>query len=161
MNKNVKSYLKILGIESLFMLLVSLAAGLTCAIQLAGRQFMRISEGTIVSLTYYNYNSFMFITGMVLFWAASIFLYKKIYEKNAKQLTDYGIALRIGAWIVILLWGFVMFGTLVITGLYSLGLNVKMEPSGFLEIVIFGRPIAAVVLLGIDLIFKAHFSKKG
>ncbi len=157
---NMKKYIKLIATESLFMLAAAFTAGLTCALQFVGKKYLRGFEGSVFSGSFYEYNALAFITGMILFWGVGVILYKKIYEKSAKQIVLYKLPYRILAWLVILVWGFVMFGALVIAGATCLGLSDKMEPNGFLEIVIFGRPILLVVALGIDLFVKSRLASK-
>ena len=153
--KQGKIFFRLIGYESLYMLLATLAACGSALLQTLFKRFAYHYSSFIFSGSNYYYNVFMYILGIVIYFSAAYFLYKK-YRERFESVTELNILLRIAAWIVFLLWGFIMMiSELMVLFALVLGLTNNLIPEILLYISIIGWPIVTVVFFGVLYIRKS------
>lgn len=153
MRRKTKQYFKIIGIESIMMVFTIMNADISCMIQFLGRLHVRHYSG-FFSGDVYRYNLFTYIIGIALYFGLFVFLYKKIMEKRVIHLVAYSIPFRILAWVICVLWAFVMFVTQTVVVFLKLGLGDIMEPEFMIWISVIGWPVVTALLIGMDIIRK-------
>jgi len=75
-----KTFLKVLGMESLYMLLLTLSAAGAALLQSCFKAYGGEYSNIIFSGSNYRYNFFMYIIGILVYFGIVIFLYKKCFN---------------------------------------------------------------------------------
>lgn len=149
-----KQYLKIIGIESMMMVITIINADIACLILFVGRIHVDSYSNFMFGGNAYQYNLLTYIVGIALYLGLFVSLYKKIMKKSVIQLAAYSIPLRVLAWCICLFWALVMFITLLMVVFLKIGLSDNMEPEIMTWISIIGWPVVTVLFIGINLIRK-------
>lgn len=151
-----KTFAKLLGTESIFMLFAILIAIVSSMIQFLFKKFIGEDSSFFFLENYYRYNYIMYALGMLIFFVATFLIYKKL-EKGFAHIAEISTPLKILAWAVLLIWGIVMF-ILEITMifLFVTGLTDNIQPEALLYLTVIGWPTVTVLFIGIQYIRKSR-----
>lgn len=144
-------FFKLLGYESLYMLIVTLVASGAALFQTILKKFDGTYSSFIFSGDIYKYNIFMYLLGIAIFLATVFSLYK-LWKKNFDVFAELSILLKIVVCIVLIIWGFIMFiGMFALLFFTVLGLSNDLRPDYLFIFTVVGWPIVTVLFLGVQL----------
>jgi len=145
-----KTFLKVLGMESLYMLLLTLSAAGAALLQSCFKAYGGEYSNIIFSGSNYRYNFFMYIIGILVYFGIVIFLYKKCFAKSFEQVAGLHILLKIITWIILAIWGVIMLFTemMALIGVV-LGLANNLLPEACLNFTVFGWPVLTLIFIGV------------
>ena len=146
MSNKTKEYLKIIGIECVFMIFTIIIAGICCAIQFIGKKYVEHWSGSVFNGDVYRYNYVMYVIGILLYFVSLIFVYKKLLSQVIGKLVNYHYLLIIIAWILCPLWVFIMLYSQLIIATVNLNLWNNMESTTMILVTIIGWPIISGIL---------------
>lgn len=155
-----KTFFRILGFESLYMMILTLTATLSALLQTAFAKYSGHYSSFIFSGTNYKYNNPMYMLGVVIYFGIAFLLYKILFEKHFKRLSDLNIPLRIVLWIVLIIWGVVMvFAEALALFVFILGLSNNLTPGFLLFLTLFGFPAVTLIYLFVMMIMYLKSAK--
>lgn len=151
MKEKNNKLLKIIGIESLLMISAIFVSCLAAMIQLIGRKYIGY-HSFLFSGTDYQYNIFLYIAGIVIYFLYLILIYKKVLKKYINILSEYKIGIKILVWFVCGVFSFIMFVAIFMVLFLILGLSDVMHPECLSLVTIIGWPVMTALLFGVVLI---------
>ena len=146
MSNKTKEYLKIIGIECLFMIFTIIIAGICCAIQFIGKKYVDHWSGSVFNGDVYRYNYIMYVIGILLYFVSLLFVYKRFLARVICKLGNFHFLLIIIAWILCPLWVFIMLYSQLIITTVNLNLWNYMESTTMILVTIIGWPIISGIL---------------
>ena len=148
----VKNYLKLLGMECLYLLTVIIAAGLSGLVQFIGRKYIGSHSSFIFSGSDYKYNAFAYLAGILLF-AGYIFLtHKKLVNKHEGKISEFTWQLKLILILLMLLFCVAMFFCFAMEFFLILGFGDNIEPNILLLVTAIGWPIATAIYMSVIVI---------
>ena len=143
----MKQYLKLFGMEILYLLVSALVAGVAYAVQFIARKYVGSHSSFIFAGNEYRYNPIFYVMGMVLFIAGMILLYDKIWKKWTKGLAQKGIAPKL-IWVAIaFVFTVLLLVELTMVAVVLLGFGDNMMPDILFLLTHFGWPMFYFVFM--------------
>ena len=124
----MKDKVKLLGIESLYMLSVLIVAMIANPVQFLGKKVIQNGAGGVGFGIEYRYNPVAYIAGVVLVAGYVWFAYSKWYRKFADQTLKKGIGFIVAYFLNALIWTFVMFLVMIFEELILLTFDNNILP---------------------------------
>ncbi|MBO4415971.1 MAG: hypothetical protein J5824_08340 [Lachnospiraceae bacterium] len=147
-----KKYLKLLGMECLYLITLVVVACLAGLVQFIGRKYIGDHSSFIFSGSDYSYNVFAYLAGILLF-AGYIFLtYKKLVNKHEVKIAEFTWQLKLILILVMLLFCFAMFICIAMEFFVILGFGDNMKPEILLVVTAVGLPAATAVYMSVIVI---------
>ena len=143
----MSKYLKIIGIECLYLLSLIVAALLAGLVQFIGRKYTGVHSSIIFSGSDYSYNIFAYLAGILLFAGYIILTYKKFVKKHEEKIAESAWQFKLILIIVMLLFCVVMFFCFIMEFFLFLGFGDNMEPEILLLVTSIGWPIATALYI--------------
>lgn len=144
-----KKYLKLIGMECLYMLAVIVIACIANMIQFIGRNYMNHYSGIIFSGDIYQYNFLSYICGALLFIITLFKLYRIILNNHVIRLNDYKTISKIIFWIISVLLSFGMFLVIIAEMFLLLGLRDYMKPDVMSIMTVYGWPFITAIFMSV------------
>lgn len=139
---------KLIGFETLYLVVVFVLTMIGNYITFIGKKYDHSYSGIIFSGKYYTYNIFAYVLGTVFFFVPAYFSYRYILQKRMSILGESKLIARIAFFIVALLMLFAIFVAIAMEMFLILGLGDDIGPS-VLFVLIMGWPIVVAIFMGI------------
>ena len=143
----MRTYLKMLGAEALYLTVLVIVAGLASLLQFVGRSFKDDYSGFIWSGSVYRYNPFFYILGLVLFLGVMVAGYVFFLKERIKGLNQSGIALKIIFPVIAVIFAVLMLAAIVFVLFLMMGLTDNMRPDWMLNLTCFGWPVFTLIFM--------------
>lgn len=150
-----KKLLKIYLIEVVFFIVVLIIAWLSACIQYIGQTLIKVVDTSPFPEYFYRYNIISYFSGMIIFFADFLFLYKRLMRKNITQIADRHIVFKAIYWVIA-----ISFAVIMLVGLCVLTMFDTYEPKYLAFITNVGWPVFTVLFIGIDVIRKSNMQTK-
>ena len=159
MKEKSKNYIKIIGMELLFMLSAVVVAYLAVRVQFIGKKYTGSHTG-LFGGDDFQYNIFSYIAGIVIFFGYLVFIYKIVFKKYINLLAEYNIGMKLLAWFICAAFSAGMYVIIVIDYFLLLGLTDIIEPECLLFVTCWGWPIITAILFAVILVTKSVRASK-
>lgn len=144
-----KKLLKIYLIEVVFFIVVLIIAWLSACIQYIGQTLIKVVDTSPFPEYFYRYNIISYFSGMIIFFAVFLFLYKRLMRKNIAQIAGRHIVFKAIYWVIA-----VSFAVIMLVGLCVLTMFDTYEPKHLAFITNVGWPVFTALFTGIVMISK-------
>ena len=142
----MKEKLKLLGLECIYFIAVTVAAAAGALLQFVGRihkdDYRNLFAGSI-----YYYNIAVYMLGLLLFPGVVYFVYVKRFKKTVEKFKKESGFMKFCYVLLAVLFSAALFAVLIICDLFMLGLNDLMEPEALFYCTVFGWPAGLMIFM--------------
>lgn len=134
----MKTNLKILGTEALYLLLAVIVAGLSALIQMIGRKYAGHYSSFIFSGSDYEYNPILYFLGLAIFIGFMIAGYVFFLKKRISGLSEADPLTKTLFPVIAAIFSLLIIAAVVVCEVLILGMNFNMYPEAMFVITNFG-----------------------
>ncbi|MBR2282880.1 MAG: hypothetical protein IJ874_00445 [Ruminococcus sp.] len=142
-----RSHFRLLGVECLYMILNTIIACISAALQFVGRKYQGSYSDIIFSGSVYSYNAFFYILGLGVFILYIFLSYRFFFSRSMKRVETINVPFGLLYFFAAIILSLAMLAALIFELFVLLGLTDYMKPAFFENLTCFGFPSAVLLYM--------------